>query len=55
MSSIGVAKVSIVPYVSLADASAQDHSTMDKQFPGLHNDLLFLWAMVDTENANAMS
>jgi hypothetical protein len=21
---------------------------MDKQFPGLHNDLLFLWAMVDT-------
>ena len=33
MSSIGVAKVSIVPYVSLADASVQDHSTMDKQFP----------------------
>jgi hypothetical protein len=23
---------------------------MDKQFPGLHNDLLFLWAMVDTED-----
>ncbi len=26
-----VSKVNIVPYVSLADASVQDHSTMDKQ------------------------
>jgi hypothetical protein len=50
MTATDVSKVNIVPYVSLADASIQDHSTMDKQFPGLHNDLLFLWAMVDTEN-----
>jgi hypothetical protein len=50
MSAIDISKVNVVPYVSLADASVQDHSTMDKQFPGLHNDLLFLWAMVDTEN-----
>lgn len=50
MSKFDVSKVDIVPYVSLADASVQDHSTMDKQFPGLHNDLLFLWAMVDCEN-----
>ncbi|OMC38328.1 hypothetical protein A5740_27285 [Mycobacterium sp. GA-1841] len=48
--SIDISKVNIVPYVSLTDASVQDHSTRDRQFPGLHNDLLFLWAMVDTEN-----
>ncbi len=44
--------MNIVPYVSLADASVQDHSTMDRQFPGLHNDLVFLWAMLDTEDGN---
>ena len=43
-------KVTIIPYVSLADQSIQDHTTLDKQFPGLHNDLNFLWAMVDTED-----
>lgn len=40
----------VVPYVTLVDASQQDHSTGDKQFSGLHNDLLFIWAMVDTES-----
>ncbi|MBL7497158.1 hypothetical protein I6A84_41925 [Frankia sp. CNm7] len=50
MPKFDLSKVNIVPYVSLADASVQDHSTRDRQFPGLHNDLLFLWAMVDTEN-----
>ncbi|MBI3213054.1 MAG: hypothetical protein HYZ38_04475 [Mycobacterium sp.] len=48
MTDFDIAKVNIVPYVSMADASIQDHSTRDKQFPGLHNDLNFLWAMVDT-------
>lgn len=38
--------------MSLADAATQDHSTADKQFPGLHNDLLFLWAMVDAAAGN---
>lgn len=38
----------ITPSVSVVDAAGQDHSTGDKQFPGLHNDLLFLWAMADT-------
>lgn len=52
MPKIDMTKISVVPYVSLADASVQDHSTGDKQFPGLHNDLLFLWAMVDCENGN---
>lgn len=39
-----------VPYVSLADASEQDHSTRDPQFPGLHNDCSWIWAMADTED-----
>jgi hypothetical protein len=39
-----------VPYVSLSDATSQDHSTGDKQFPGLHNDCSWIWAMVDTED-----
>ncbi|MEV0708735.1 hypothetical protein [Nocardia aurea] len=43
-----VSTAQIVPDVTMVDASRQDHSTADKQFPGLHNDLLFLWAMVDT-------
>ncbi len=50
MSGIDVTKVQIVPYVSVADASTQDHSTRDTQFPGVYNDALFLWAMVDTED-----
>jgi hypothetical protein len=50
MSTIDRAKVGPIPYVSLADASVQDHSTRDTQFPGVYNDALFLWAMVDTEN-----
>ncbi|MEV5652620.1 hypothetical protein AB0L57_30600 [Nocardia sp. NPDC052254] len=50
MATFDMSKVNVIPYVSLADASLQDHSTGDKQFPGLHNDLLFLWAMADTEN-----
>jgi hypothetical protein len=50
MTKFDVSKVNIVPYVSLTDASVQDYSTRDRQFPGLHNDLLFLWAMVDTDN-----
>lgn len=50
MSRFDLATAQIVPSVTLVDASLQDHSTGDKQFPGLHNDLLFLWAMVDTAN-----
>ncbi|WP_319448711.1 MULTISPECIES: hypothetical protein [unclassified Mycobacterium] len=50
MSKFDLATAEIVPSVSLVDALLQDHSTRDKQFPGLHNDLVFLWAMVDTEN-----
>jgi hypothetical protein len=34
----------------MVDASQQDYSTADKQFPGLHNEQLYLWAIVDTEN-----
>lgn len=49
MSTVDTLQVHI-PYAHLADASIQDHSTADKQFPGLHNDMLFLWAMVDTED-----
>jgi hypothetical protein len=45
-----LATADIAASVLLADAAQQDHSTGDKQFPGLHNDLLFLWAMVDTAN-----
>lgn len=48
MAKFDISKVGVIPYVSLADASTQDHSTGDKQFPGLHNDLMFLWAMADT-------
>lgn len=48
MADIDMSKVTVIPYVSMADASVHDHSTRDKQFPGLHNDLLFLWAMADT-------
>ncbi|CAN5618574.1 hypothetical protein BH09ACT7_BH09ACT7_40160 [soil metagenome] len=40
----------LIPYVALADASTQDHSTRDAQFPGIYNDLDFLWAMADTAN-----
>ena len=43
-----IAALDPIPYVSLADASVQDHSTGDKQFPGLHNDCSWMWAMVDT-------
>lgn len=50
MSRFDLSTAQIVPQVSTADALTQDHSTGDKQFPGLHNDLLFLWAMVDTAN-----
>ncbi|MBH0778074.1 hypothetical protein [Nocardia bovistercoris] len=50
MSRLDLSTAQIVPTVSMADAATQDHSTGDKQFPGLHNDLLFLWAMVDTAN-----
>ncbi|PXW36226.1 UNVERIFIED_CONTAM: hypothetical protein DES50_1011176 [Williamsia faeni] len=50
MPKVDISKVGIVPYVSLADASVQDHSTGDTQFPGVYNDALFLWAMVDTED-----
>lgn len=50
MFTFDVAEADLVAHVSLADASTQDHSTLDKQFPGLHNDLMWLWAMVDTEN-----
>jgi len=50
MSEADTSTVDIVPYVSLADASVQDHSTGDTQFPGIYNDALFLWAMVDTED-----
>ena len=50
MSSFDVANADIIADVSLVDASTQDHSTGDPQFPGLHNDLSFLWAMVDTED-----
>jgi hypothetical protein len=50
MSRFDLATAQITPAVTMHDASSQDHSTGDRQFPGLHNDLLFLWAMVDTEN-----
>lgn len=40
----------VVPHVSMAEAAQQDYTTADKQFPGLHNEQLYLWAMVDTEN-----
>ncbi|GMU77232.1 MAG: hypothetical protein AMXMBFR46_00330 [Acidimicrobiia bacterium] len=40
-----------IPYVCLADASEQDHSTGDRQFPGLHNDCSWIWAMADTEDS----
>ncbi|ONH58200.1 hypothetical protein CcI49_22095 [Frankia sp. CcI49] len=50
MPDLDVSKANIIPYVHLADASVQDYSTQDGQFPGLHNDLLFLWAMADTED-----
>lgn len=50
MPKFDISTADIVPYVTMADASQQDHSTTDKQFPGRHNDLLFLWAMVDTES-----
>jgi hypothetical protein len=46
----GAAEPGTVPQVAMADPAAQDHSTRDKQFPGIYNDLNFLWAMVDTEN-----
>jgi hypothetical protein len=39
-----------IPYVSMSDASLQDHSTADRQFPGLHNDCSWIWAMIDTED-----
>ncbi|MET0700013.1 MAG: hypothetical protein ABWY93_10135 [Mycobacterium sp.] len=44
------ATADLVPYVSLADACTQNHSTRDGQFPGIYNDLNFLWAMADTED-----
>lgn len=50
MSSFEATKAQIIPYVSMADATEQDYSTADRQFPGLHNEQLYLWAMVDTEN-----
>jgi hypothetical protein len=50
MPGFDVTTAAIVPSVTMVDASQQDHSTRDAQFPGLHNDLLFLWAMVDTED-----
>jgi hypothetical protein len=50
MPPIDLPKADITPHVSVADASAQDHSMRDTQFPGLFNDALYLWAMVDTEN-----
>jgi hypothetical protein len=49
MPNLDLATSTIVPYLSLADASVQDHSIGDKQFPGLHNDCSWIWAMVDTE------
>lgn len=49
MARFDVAAAAIEPSVSMVDARTQDHATSDPQFPGLHNDLLFLWAMVDTE------
>ena len=48
--SFDLAHADIVPTVSVLDASTQDHSFGDRQFPGLHNDLNWIWAMVDTEN-----
>jgi hypothetical protein len=50
VTTLDVSSTTPIPYVSLADASVQDHSTGDKQFPGLHNDCSWIWAMVDTED-----
>ena len=43
MSDTTMATVTPVPFVLLSDASVQDHSTGDKQFPGLHNDCSWIW------------
>ena len=48
MARFDLATAAITPSVTMVDATAQDHATSDAQFPRLHNDLLFLWAMVDT-------
>jgi hypothetical protein len=48
--SLDATKYTIIPYVSMTDASVQDHSTRDCQFPGLSNDTSYLWAQVDTED-----
>ncbi|BBZ01798.1 hypothetical protein MCHIJ_12350 [Mycolicibacterium chitae] len=50
MPKFDIATAGIVPTVTLSDAADQDHSTRDAQFAGLHNDLMFLWAMADTAN-----
>lgn len=50
MFEFNVAEADLVANVSLLDAATQDHSPLDKQFAGLHNDLSWLWAMIDTEN-----
>lgn len=54
MSDIDVSKIEIVPYVHVADASVQDYSIEDSQFPGIYNDNSFLWAMVDTEDGKRL-
>lgn len=50
MADIDVSKVNIIPYVHLADASIQDNSPGDTQFPGVYSDSWWFWAMVDTED-----
>ena len=52
MSSFDVANADIIADVSLIGrVHPKNHSTGDL-VPGLHNDLSFLWAMVDTETEN---
>jgi hypothetical protein len=38
------------PQVWLADAADQNYTNRDGQFPGLYNDTMYPWAMVDTED-----
>jgi len=45
-----VSQMNIIPYVHLADASMQDNSPADSQFPGIYTDTWWFWAMADTEN-----
>ncbi len=50
MAIFDTSKINIIPYVHLSDASLQDYSSHDSQFPGIYNDSSFIYAMADTED-----